>query len=180
MKQNLLFPMMMIFTSVNVFGHGNVVHEKKEVATHNSSMSQTTRSSPKIILKKDDVKNTTYKEINTLYLQNIKPIFEKKCFDCHSDTQKLPWYYKIPGIKQMIDSDIKEAKKHMNMKQDFPFISHETPLKDLESLKKIAEEGGMPPLRYIIGHWNSSLTKKEEKTMLRWTEKSITLLKAIK
>jgi len=28
MKQNLLFAMM-IFTSVNVFGHSNVVHEEK-------------------------------------------------------------------------------------------------------------------------------------------------------
>lgn len=172
--------MIIISTSVNIFGHGNVVHEKKEVSTHDNSMRQTTRSFPKVILKKDDVENTTYKEINALYLQNIKPIFEKKCFDCHSDTQKLPWYYKIPGIKQIINNDIKEAKKHMNMKQDLPFLSHETPLKDLESLKKIAEEGGMPPLRYIIGHWNSSLTKKEEEAMILWTEKSIMLLQEIK
>ena len=181
MKQNfLLLPVVMIFTSVNIYGHGDVVHEKKEVIKHDTSVTQTTLQSPKVILKKDDALNIAYKEINTLYLQNIKPIFEKKCFDCHSDNQHFPWYYKIPGIKQMIDSDIKEAKIHMNMKQDFPFISHETPLKDLESLKKIAEKGGMPPLSYLIGHWNSSLTNIEEKNIILWTERSITLLKGIK
>ncbi len=178
MKQHFpLLPVVMIFTSLNVFGHGDVVHEKKEVVKHDTSVSQTTLQSPKVLLKKDDALNIAYKEINTLYLQNIKPIFEKKCFDCHSDNQHFPWYYKIPGIKQMIDHDIKEAKKHMNMKQDFPFISHETPLKDLESIREIGEKGGMPHFRYIIGHWDSILTDNEKKNIILWTEKSILLLK---
>lgn len=178
MKQHfLLLPVVMILTSLNVFGHGDVVHKEKEVVKHGTSVSQTTFQSPKVLLKKYDAINIAYKEINTLYLQNIKPIFEKKCFDCHSDDQRFPWYYKIPGIKQMIVHDIKEAKKHMNMKQDFPFISHETPLKDLESLREIGKKGGMPPLRYIIGHWDSMLTDNERKSIILWTEKSILLLK---
>ncbi|MCF6309218.1 MAG: heme-binding domain-containing protein [Sulfurimonas sp.] len=120
-----------------------------------------------------------YKEINTQYMKNIKPIFEKKCFDCHGSVSNYPWYYNVPGVKQMMDYDIKEAKKHMDMSKDFPFISHETPLNDLTSLKDIAIKGSMPPLRYVLGHWNSSLAEDEKQVLKKWSEESISKLKRV-
>lgn len=117
-----------------------------------------------------------YVNINTQYIKHVKPIFEKKCFDCHGDTTKYPWYYALPGIKQMIDHDIKEAKEHIDMSKDFPFLSHKTPLKDLQSLRKIGLKGGMPPLRYILGHWDSRLTQDEKRLIIQWTEDSMKIL----
>lgn len=58
----------------------------------------------------------------------------------------------------MIDKDRREAKKHINMDKYFLFISHESPLNDLQVLKKIGIEGSILPLRYILGHWDSRLT----------------------
>jgi hypothetical protein len=118
-----------------------------------------------------------YELINSSYLANIKPIFEKKCFDCHSNATKFPWYYKIPGFKQMIDYDIKKAKRHIDMSKDFPFISHNTPLKDLNSLREIIIENDMPPLRYIIAHWDARLTKSEREAIIKWSEESISKLR---
>merc|ERR1711879_572953 len=102
----------------------------------------------KALKEKETVLKDKYKKINEEYLENIKPIFEAKCFNCHSSTTSYPFYYKIPGVKNMIDKDIKEAKKHIDFSKDFPFISHETPINDLKSLNKIGQKGGMPPLRY--------------------------------
>ena len=124
-----------------VLSHGGNEHEEKQ----------------KTVVKKEDNNIKIYKTINSEYIKDIKPIFKKKCFDCHGAATKFPWYYKIPGVKQMIDYDIKEAKEHLDMSKDFPFISHETPLKDLESLKEVSVENDMPPLRYILGHWDASL-----------------------
>lgn len=121
-----------------------------------------------------------YSEINKIYLTDIRPIFEKKCFDCHADLKNKPWYYKVPGVKQMINKDIVEAKEHMDMRKDFPFISHESPMNDLKSIKKIGIEGGMPPLRYILGHWDSKLTDTERKKIISWTTTSIKLLSSEK
>ncbi|MGE4419631.1 MAG: heme-binding domain-containing protein [Sulfurimonas sp.] len=118
-----------------------------------------------------------YETINSSYLANIKPILEKKCFDCHSDSTKFPWYYKIPGFKQMIDYDIKKAKRHINMSKDFPFISHNTPLKDLESLREVVIKNEMPPLRYVIAHWDARLTKSEREAIIKWSEESISKLR---
>ncbi len=126
--------------------------------------------------KKYEALKNKYKKINEQYLKDIKPIFEAKCFNCHSSTTNYPFYYKIPGVRTMIDKDIKEAKSHIDFSKDFPFISHETPLNDLKSLKKIALEGGMPPLRYIVAHWDSKLSDKDKKVILKWTENAIELL----
>ncbi|MFA5426597.1 MAG: heme-binding domain-containing protein [Sulfurimonas sp.] len=118
-----------------------------------------------------------YELINSSYLADIKPILEKKCFDCHSNATKFPWYYKIPGFKQMIDYDIKKAKRHIDMSKDFPFISHNTPLKDLNSLREIIIENDMPPLRYVIAHWDSRLTKSEREAIVKWSDESISKLR---
>lgn len=131
------------------------------------------------IVQQKSTKPLIYKEINDGYINNVKPVFQKKCFDCHGSISNYPWYYKVPAVKQMIDSDITEAKKHLDMSKDFPFISHETPLNDLKSLRDIAIEGGMPPLRYILGHWNSSLTKDEKKSIKKWAEESMKKLKGV-
>jgi len=60
---------------------------------------------------------------------------------------------------------LKRQKKHLDISKDFPFISHETPLKDLKSLRFIGLKGGMPPLRYILGHWKSTLNDDEKKSL---------------
>ncbi|DAB27918.1 MAG: hypothetical protein A2513_09160 [Sulfurimonas sp. RIFOXYD12_FULL_33_39] len=135
------------------------------------------------VVKKDinvDKNLPLYEVINSSYIAKIKPILEKKCFDCHSDATKFPWYYKIPGFKQMIDYDIKKAKKHIDMSKDFPFISHNTPLKDLESLRDVVIENDMPPLRYIIAHWDARLTKSEREAIVKWSEESMSKLREIR
>ena len=67
------------------------------------------------------------KEINSLYIKNIRPVFQRKCFDCHSNNTRYPWYSNLPLVKDLINDDITEAKKHMDMSNDFPFQGHGSP-----------------------------------------------------
>ncbi len=174
-----------LFLSIFVisgFSHGTEKHDndekkvvqKKEQPLHDNLGKSLEIKKPSE--EKETVLKNKYKKINEEYLQNIKPIFKAKCFNCHSNTTSYPFYYKIPGVKNMIDKDIKEAKKHIDFSKDFPFISHETPVNDLKSLNKIGQEGGMPPLKYIIAHWDSKLSKKDKEAMIEWTKNAIELL----
>src|SRR3989338_5754589 len=61
--------------------------------------------------------------IRILYNTLARPIIEKKCFDCHSSQTKYPAYYKLPLVKWLIDSDISEAKEHLDFEKPFPFGS---------------------------------------------------------
>ena len=150
-------------SSVLILAHGGVKHTEKTTPPKTSS----------------EIKAQQFKTINKAYIADIKPIFEAKCFACHASKPKdLPWYYSVPGVKQLMDYDMNTAKKHMDFKKDFPFLSHGTPTLDLKSLKEVIAEGEMPPLRYRVIHWDSGLTDKESKKVIQWVDKSLQILKA--
>lgn len=143
------------------FAHENIDHSKE------------------VVLKKtfkENSKNERYIKINTEYIERIKPIFVKSCFDCHGSITEYPWYYQIPGVKQYINSDIKEAKKHLDLSTDFPFKGHGTTIEDLRAIGKNINEGSMPPRRYLIMHKNTNLTKQELEQVNKWIAEASEIL----
>lgn len=106
------------------------------------------------------------------YRLKAEPYFQKACFDCHGQAGKLPWYYSIPGVTSLIDSDIKEAKTHLDFSFGYPFRGHGTPLKDLEAIEKVIRDRTMPPTRYKIMHSASQLTRDEENKIVEWIQVS--------
>lgn len=116
-------------------------------------------------------------EINGAYLKSVKPIFQAKCFNCHSSETKYPWYHELPIVGRVMDSHIKEGRSHIDMTHDFPFKGHGGPIKDLEAIVKTTEEGTMPPWYYTPFNKNSKLTEDEKKTILNWSKQSLLKLK---
>ncbi|MBX9767429.1 MAG: heme-binding domain-containing protein [Bdellovibrionales bacterium] len=111
-------------------------------------------------------------EINASYLNDVKPIFENKCANCHSDHPRYPWYSSLPGVNQLITDDIKEAKTHLDISRDFPFQGHGSPETDLTAIKEAVDKGTMPPLRYRIMHWGSNIDPEEKEKIFDWVAKS--------
>jgi hypothetical protein len=161
----LKFLILLIFftTTFHVWGHGGEDHSKDV-------------KQPKVVKPNVEIEEK-YIRINQQYLKTVKPIFQKSCFDCHGNTTVYPWYYKVPGVKQLIDSDIKESKKHLDFSKDFPFISHETPIKDLDAIGKSIKNDSMPPFRYLIMHGDKKITKDEVKQVDKWIRESKEILK---
>jgi len=157
-KRNQLAYLGLIFVPMLIYAHGD---------KHAVEISQYQRFANKNALER----------INKNYKQSIKPIFRQKCMNCHSDSTKYPWYYRLPVAKRFIDSDIKEARKHLDFSNDFPFQGHGTPKKDLEGFRKVIAEDSMPPLKYRMMHWGSKLTKPEKETILVWIKSSLNRLK---
>ena len=125
-----------------------------------------------------DNEKEIFNKINFIYEKDVKAIFKIKCMTCHgSSAIKYPFYYNWPIARQIIDSDTKEAKEHINMDNGLPFGGHGAPVEDLEAIVKSAREGSMPPLRYKIMHWGSGLTDEETKVIINWAENSLKLFK---
>lgn len=118
----------------------------------------------------------TLTAINEAYVRQVKPIFFAKCFDCHGSGKPLPWYAVIPGPKQLIRSDIRTAKKHLDMGRDFPFGGHASPLEHLKSLEEVLKDGSMPPWLYRIAHRGSKLTPQKAATVRVWIDEGKKLL----
>lgn len=128
--------------------------------------------------KRKDARNQELilEQINSRYLKDVKNIFEKKCANCHGGHTGYPWYYKLPFAKDLIDSDVTEAKKHLDFSQGFPFEGHGTPKEDLEVIAKSVSEGTMPPFRYWVLHWDHRINEAERKVILNWTNESLNVL----
>jgi hypothetical protein len=164
MNNLLVLTLFSLCLSTYTFGHGGVVHSKKILKVTLNS-------------KKTDTLDAKYKLINIDYQKEVKAIFKKSCFDCHSSSTVFPWYYKIPGVKQLIDSDIKEAKKHLDFSFDFPFKSHELPKNDLYSISFAIHKKTMPPIQYRILHSDIALSESEKVIIEAWIQKSVARLK---
>jgi len=117
-------------------------------------------------------------KINSDYISHVKPILSKKCLSCHGIPKTLPLYSKIPPMSWLVAYDLREAKEHMNMTFDFPFQGHGGADEDLEAIAKVVKKNSMPPLRYKIMHWQSSLTEEEKMTILKWVQDGRNLLRA--
>ncbi|MFH1017752.1 MAG: heme-binding domain-containing protein [Pseudomonadota bacterium] len=105
---------------------------------------------------------------NQRYVSSVKPIFQEACLDCHSDQTRFPWYYELPWVKGLIDKDISEAKKHIDMTGDFPFRGHGSPEEDLKAIEKVVREKEMPPFRYRVMHPASGINQVQREAVFRW------------
>lgn len=143
------------------FSHGKEVHQSKD------------ESSISVQAILSDTHKIKIFQVRQSYQKEIEPIFKLKCFDCHGDKTDYPWYYMLPGVKQIIEKDILEAKKHLDISKGFPFGGHGTPKQDLESIQKSTKKGSMPPFLYRISHENSALTENEKETVLILIDKSL-------
>jgi hypothetical protein len=145
----------------NGFSHGNEDHSQDE----------NTKIISKLYKKK-------LKQVNDSYINLIKPIFSKACFDCHSSKNEIPWYGKIPGLSYLIEYDKNEGIKHLNMDEDFPFKGHGTPQSDLKAISESLTRDLMPPLRYRLINWNNKLKEEEKKLVLKWLNRSVKKLES--
>lgn len=110
--------------------------------------------------------------VNANYVRDIKPIFAAKCFNCHSRFTEYPWYYAIPGVRQMIDKDVRAARADVDMSEDFPFQGKGTPSDYLDVIEDVVRDRSMPPLRYRLVHPAAALTDAERQRVLDWVEGS--------
>jgi len=182
-KFSLIFVFVAGFASSSGFSHSDKKHKKKsnaevpvEINENQENMKEPdTTSDPKSGFGEGRL--AVLKEINEAYKENIRPIFKKACFNCHSNETKYPWYYKVPIIKEQIDSDIEEANKHLTMGDDFPFGGHGTPIEDLEAISKSIQEDTMPPFEYQVMHWESFLKEEEKNAIVLWAQEGAQELK---
>lgn len=143
--------------SLNALAHKEHVHTKegqKNIAQSGSHAGEKVR----------------LERVGSLYEKNVKGIFQKSCFACHGQIEnpKYPWYYRVPGIKQLIDHDVTEAKEHLDITNGFPFKGHGTPLSDLEAIEESIIDDSMPPWRYTLMHGDAKLSAEDRAAILDW------------
>ncbi|WP_159470406.1 heme-binding domain-containing protein [Dyadobacter sp. 3J3] len=90
----------------------------------------------------------------------VKRIFERACYDCHSNETKLQWFDKIAPFSYMVSADIHEARKRYNFSTWDTIAPADQEVK-LWYMVNMIEAGKMPLPKYALLHPKAKVTEKE-------------------
>lgn len=92
--------------------------------------------------------------------EEVKAIFKRACYDCHSNETKLAWYDKIAPVSWMVSADVVEARKRFNLSEWDKISDADRENLLWEMLNKI-DQGQMPLKSYVFAHPSARVLKEE-------------------
>lgn len=81
------------------------------------------------------------------------------CFDCHSNETKYPWYSTIAPVSWLVNKDINEGRREMN-------LSTGRRVEGDEMIEQI-QRGKMPPPIYLPMHPEANLTAEQKQQLIK-------------
>src|SRR6266436_5833994 len=93
-----------------------------------------------------------------------RAVLVTKCADCHSSETRWPLYARIAPGSWLIESDIVEARKKMDLSR-WEEMPVETQAVLAAKIVQEAKSGDMPPLQYRLLHWDAKLAKDDVQTL---------------
>ncbi|WP_047487062.1 heme-binding domain-containing protein [Terriglobus sp. TAA 43] len=109
------------------------------------------------------------KGLDTLLTHSTMParardILIAKCANCHSNETRWPIYAPIAPGTWLIERDVVEARKKMNLSL-WDQMSSEDQEQVMREIIHETKNGEMPPLQYRLLHWKSQLTPVDIATL---------------
>ena len=89
-----------------------------------------------------------------------KRVLVNKCADCHSSETRWPVYARVAPGSWLIERDIIEARKHMDLSHWEQLPSDRQDVL-MAKIVQEARSGHMPPLQYVVLHWNARVPKSD-------------------
>ena len=98
--------------------------------------------------------------------KDVMTIFQRSCYDCHSNQTKWPWYADIAPMKWVVRRDVIEGRKALNFS-----IWQEYDEQKKQKLKKRIFRSvfmAMPPPQYLWLHPEAKLSDEDKKRIRLW------------
>ena len=93
---------------------------------------------------------------------SVTKIFEKACYDCHSNNTRYPLYAEVQPLGWWLNDHVTDGKKHLNFNDVLEG--------DGEGAEEEEKEGEMPLESYTVIHKEARLTDAEKQTLYAWCE----------
>jgi hypothetical protein len=97
-----------------------------------------------------------------------KALFQRACFDCHSNETIWPWYSNIAPVSWLIQHDVDEGRAIMNFSEWNPQGGI-----NADFISLVIQEGEMPPAQYLMMHPNARLTQAEQDQMIQGIKQTL-------
>lgn len=104
----------------------------------------------------------------------VSEIVQDKCMACHTTNYQLPFYAKVPGIKEIIEKDYKDGLRAMDLNAEFTESAKGKPVSEvvLAKMEWVVQNNTMPPAKFTAVHWTSRLSDADKKNILDWVKNS--------
>lgn len=108
-------------------------------------------------------------------LAQVAEVFEAKCAHCHVPGTPAPYYAKLPGASSLIAADVAEGLRRMDLVAElFPGTDAKVSEPALAKIEREVLTGEMPPVIYLVAHWNSALNAREKSAVGQWVSQTRT------
>ncbi|MGL4228973.1 MAG: cytochrome c peroxidase [Tannerellaceae bacterium] len=99
---------------------------------------------------------------------------DKGCLVCHSEEAVLPFYASFPVIGDQVRKDVKNGKRFVDLQQVVDQLKSGGAVSEVDLSKiEFAMLGGtMPPAKYKMVHWGSSLSNDEKALIIDWAREN--------
>ena len=87
-------------------------------------------------------------------------VFQRACYDCHSNTTIWPWYSRIAPVSWLLVDDVREGRSHLNFSQ-WANYGREVAVEKLKDACEEVKSGGMPLWIYRIMHAKARLSDED-------------------
>ncbi len=116
------------------------------------------------------------KGLDTLLQSSTMPadarsVLVTKCADCHSNETRWPVYSRIAPGSWLIERDILEARKHMDLSQWEKLSPDRQDVLEAQIIQ-VAKHRTMPPLQYRLLHWGATLSQADVLTLYKLSRSS--------
>lgn len=104
----------------------------------------------------------------------VKDTVHDKCMVCHTRGLDLPFYAKVPGIRQMIEKDYRDGLRAMDLGLEIVGKNASKPVGEtvLAKMEYVITNDTMPPAKFAVVHWGSRLSDADKKNILDWVKEN--------
>lgn len=101
--------------------------------------------------------------------EEVNEILKYSCFDCHSNSTNYPWYNSITPVNYWLNSNISDAKSHLNFSK-WKDYSAEKKEDKLRELVEVVKEKAMPLPSYTWIHHEADLSHDQIQEIVNWAK----------
>ncbi len=99
----------------------------------------------------------------------VKAVFKRACYDCHSHETAWPWYSRIAPASWMIAHHVKEGREYLNF-SIWETLDPESRRHAGAEIRKEVEKGKMPLKPYTLLHPQAKLSESDMRLIYAWVE----------
>ncbi len=100
--------------------------------------------------------------------EKAQRVLQTSCMPCHSAQLPLPWYGRLPLIKQRMKEDYLKAMEGLNLDSQVYVVGQPPSGGALNKIEQALEKGTMPPRLYVMSHLSSRISQQEKWAILNW------------